>query len=174
LGHDQQAFVLLGRGIAVDDRAATAAQSSYDPRFIQELIGGRAHEHPALAAFYGLKDGELDTPRAYRLFEEASPITSATADDPPLILFYSEPDQPLSVGAPPGRGIHHPRSGAALKARLEPMGVECVVRRRKDLPRQEDPKEAMFREMGDFFARHLTARAASRIEAGSRAVVDSR
>jgi hypothetical protein len=35
------------------------------------------------------------------------------------------------------------------------MGVECVVRRRKDLPRQEDPKEVMFREMGDFFARHL-------------------
>jgi hypothetical protein len=87
--------------------------------------------------------------------EEASPITSASADDPSVILFDSEPDQPLPVGAPPGRGIHHPRFGAALQARLEPMGVECVVRRRKDLPRQEDPKEAMFREMVEFLARHL-------------------
>jgi hypothetical protein len=40
------------------------AQTSYDPRFNRELIDGRAHEHPALAAFYGLKDGEGDTPRA--------------------------------------------------------------------------------------------------------------
>jgi acetyl esterase/lipase len=131
------------------------AQTSYDPRFIQELIGGRAHEHPALATFYGLKDRELDTPRAHTLYEEASPITYATADDPPVVLFYSEPDRPLPTGAPPGRGIHHPRFGAVLKARLEPMGVECVVRHRKDLPRQEDPKETMFGEMADFFVREL-------------------
>ena len=96
--------------------------------------------------------------------EEASPITSASADDPPVVLFYSEPDQPLPVGAPPGRGIHHPRFGAVLKDRLEPMGVECVVRRRKDLPRQEDPKEAMFREMGDFFVRHLPGASVSRTQ----------
>ena len=31
------------------------AQTSYDPRFIKELIGGRAHEHPALRAFFGIK-----------------------------------------------------------------------------------------------------------------------
>ena len=131
------------------------AQTSYDPRFIKKRIGGRAHEHPALARFYGLNDGERDTPRAHRLYEEASPITYASADDPPVILFYSEPDQPLPVGAPPGQGIHHPRFGAALKAKLEPMGVSCIVRHRKDLPRQEDPKEAMFREMRDFFGRRL-------------------
>jgi acetyl esterase/lipase len=131
------------------------AQTSYDPRFIKTLIGGRAHEHPALAAFYGLNDGERDTPRAHKLYEEASPITYATADDPPVILYYDEPNEPLPAGAPPGQGIHHPRFGAVLKAQLEPMGVECIVRHRKDLPRQEDPKEAMFREMGDFFVRHL-------------------
>src|SRR4029077_16254352 len=35
------------------------AQTSYDPRFIRERIGGRAHEHPALPAFYGLSETEL-------------------------------------------------------------------------------------------------------------------
>jgi hypothetical protein len=35
------------------------------------------------------------------------------------------------------------------------MGVACIVRHRKDLPKQDDPKEAMFREMGDFFVREL-------------------
>ena len=39
------------------------AQTSYDPRFIKTLIGGRAHEHPALREFYGIKsDAELDSP----------------------------------------------------------------------------------------------------------------
>ena len=41
------------------------AQTSYDPRFIKSLIGGRAHEHPALRWFYGIKsDAEADSPRA--------------------------------------------------------------------------------------------------------------
>jgi hypothetical protein len=41
-----------------------------------------------LAVFYGRQDRELDTPRAHTLYEEARPITSATADDPPVILFF--------------------------------------------------------------------------------------
>ncbi len=33
------------------------AQTSYDPRFIKALIGGRAHEHPALREFYAITTG---------------------------------------------------------------------------------------------------------------------
>ena len=55
----------------------------------------------------------------------------------------------------PGQGIHHPRFGAALKAKLDPLGVECVVRHARDFPDDDDPDEAMFREMVEFFARHL-------------------
>ncbi len=131
------------------------AQTSYDPRFIKQVIGGRAHEHPALVPFYGLADSDLGTPRAHRLFEDASPIHHASAGDPPVVLFYSEPDDPLPAGARAGQGIHHPRFGAALKARLDPIGVECVVRHVKDLPARDDPEEAEFREMTAFFARHL-------------------
>ena len=134
------------------------AQTSYDPRFIKKIVGGRAHEHSALKQFYGLSDSELDTPRAHKLYEEASPINYATADDPPVILFYAEPDEPLPADAKPGQGIHHPRFGAALKAKLDPMGVECIVRHAKDFPEHDDPREREFREMVDFFLRHGMSR----------------
>ena len=49
------------------------------------------------------------------------------------MLFYSEPDAPLAADARPGEGIHHPRFGAALKAKLDPLGVECTVRHH-DIP----------------------------------------
>jgi acetyl esterase/lipase len=132
------------------------AQTSYDPRFIKKIIGGRAHEHSALPTFYGVTNGELDSPKAHKLYEEASPLTHVSSGDPPVILFYTEPNVPLPADAKPGQGIHHPRFGAALnKAQLDPLGVECVVRHSKDFPKRDDPDERMFREMVDFFARQF-------------------
>src|SRR5439155_21213867 len=46
---ERQSTRLTGLGVV-------GAQTSYDPRFIKKWIGGRAHEHPALRAFYGLSD----------------------------------------------------------------------------------------------------------------------
>jgi acetyl esterase/lipase len=131
------------------------AQTSYDPRFIQKWIGGRAHEHPALPAFYGLAQTDLDTPRAHRLYEAASPINHVSAGDPPVILFYTEPDEPLPAAATPGQGIHHPRFGTALRASLEPLGIECRVRHSRDFPEHDDPNERMVREMVEFFVQKL-------------------
>jgi acetyl esterase len=132
------------------------AQTSYDPRFIKQTIGGRAHEHPALRWFYGIRsDAELDSPRTHRLYREASPLSYVSADDPPAILFYAEPNAPLPAGAKPGQGIHHPRFGAALKSRLDPLGVECILRHRADYPMQDDPNEDLFRDMTAFFARQF-------------------
>jgi acetyl esterase/lipase len=131
------------------------AQTSYDPRFIKQLIGGRAHEHPALAAFYGLARDELETPKAYTLYEDAAPLNHVSAGDPPAILFYAEPDGPLPAGAKPGQGIHHPKFGAALRATLEPLSIECVLRHERDFSEQDDRSEHRFREMVDFFARTM-------------------
>ena len=131
------------------------AQTSYDPRFIRRVIGGRAHEHSALKPFFGLANSELGTVKAHRLFEDASPIQHSSSDDPPVILFYAEPDEPLPADSRAGQGIHHPRFGAALKSRLDPLGVECVVRHVQDFPEPADPDETKFREMVAFFARHL-------------------
>ena len=94
-------------------------------------------------AFYGItSDADLDSPRSHKLYEEASPLNYVSAGDPPAILFYAEPNAPLPADAKPGQGIHHPRFGEALKARLDPLGVECILRHRDDYPARDDPKQA--------------------------------
>ncbi len=132
------------------------AQTSYDPRFIKQLIGGRAHEHVALKPLFGLKaDAVDDSPRLHRLYEEASPLNHVSRGDPPVILFYAEPDAPLPADARPGAGIHHPRFGAALKAVLDPLEVECVLRHHEDYRGREHPEQAMYEDLVGFFASHL-------------------
>jgi acetyl esterase len=133
--------------------AVLGAQSSYDPRWIKEKIGGKAHEHPALAPFYGLKADELDTPKAHKLYEEASPINYVSKDDPPVFLFYNEPKGPLPADAKPGQGIHHPNFGEALKEKLDPLKVECVVRHSDDY--KGKPAQTRNKEMVEFFVKHL-------------------
>jgi acetyl esterase/lipase len=132
------------------------AQTSYDPRFIKALIGGRAHEHPALRPFYGMRsDADLDAPEACNLYQAASPLSYASADDPPVILFYDAPDGPLRPDGRPGDGIHHPRFGAALAAKLDPLGVPCVRRHLNDYPAPAERNEVFSRDMVAFLAEKL-------------------
>jgi hypothetical protein len=132
------------------------AQTSYDPRFIRQLIGGRANEHVALKPLFGItSDSQADSARLHRLFEDASPLNHTSRDDPPVILFYSEANSPLPADAPPGAGIHHPRFGEALKARLDRLGVECVLRHSDDYRSREHPDAAMYDDLVGFFVGHL-------------------
>lgn len=132
------------------------AQTSYDPRFIKQLIGGRAHEHVALRPLFGVhSDTEADSPRVHRLYEQSSALNYVSADDPPVILFYFEPDVELPPDAAPGKGIHHPRFGAALKAMLDPLGVECILRHDNDYRDREFPRQAMFGDLVGFLVAHL-------------------
>jgi acetyl esterase len=128
--------------------AVLGAQSTYDPRVIKKIVGGRAHEHPALEGFYGLKDDELDSPKAHELYEAASPINYLTADDPPVYAYYNEPKGPLPADAQPGQGIHHPNFGTFLKERMDAMRIECIVRHADDRP-------SLNQEMVLFFKRHF-------------------
>ncbi len=103
--------------------AVVGAQTSYDPAEIQEWIGGRAHEHPALSAFLGgLGRGDRAT------WREASPIEHAGSGDPPIWMSYSESTESVSPRARPGQGIHHPNFGFRLRDRLVPLGIACKVR----------------------------------------------
>jgi acetyl esterase len=135
--------------------AVQGAQSSYDPRWIKEHVGGRAHEHPALAQLYGLKPDEFDTPKAHKLYQEASPINYVSKDDPPVFLFYSESKAPLPADAKPGDGIHHPKFGEALKEKLDALKIECVLRHLDDYKDKPGAGSAPMREMVDFLLRHL-------------------
>ena len=132
------------------------AQSSYDPRVIKEWIGGRAHEHPALQPFFGLNDDELDSPRAHKLYEEASAINYVTADDPPTFMFYNEPKGPLPDDAKPGQGIHHPNFGVELKKKLDPLKIECVLKHQDDYRAAKGPaQQQMHHEMVEFFQKYF-------------------
>jgi acetyl esterase/lipase len=111
-------------------------QTSYDPRFIKEHIGGRAHEHPALAPFWGLKPDEMETEKADRIFKECSPIRHLTKDDPPVYLSYGGRDLPDEKK--PGAGIHHENFGKVLKAEMEKLEIACAVKVGRDQSEQAE------------------------------------
>ncbi len=156
LADSSNADPVLRQSTRLTCMGVVGAQTSYDPRFIKLLIGGRAHEHVALKPLFGVtSEAELDNPRIHRLFEEASPLNYVSSDDPPVILFYSEPNAPLPPTAKAGEGIHHPRFGAALKAVLDPLHIECIVRHNDDYRGREHPEQAMHKDLVDFIAMHL-------------------
>jgi acetyl esterase/lipase len=126
-----------------------AAQCSYDPRFIAELFDSDAL-HEALFAFYGMKSEEdINNPKFFPLFEDASPVTHLTADDPPIFLYYGQPDKPLPKNSSGKEHIHHPKFGHYLKEKMDSMGIECTLRLREDTP--AFPND----EVIEFFIRHL-------------------
>jgi acetyl esterase/lipase len=135
--------------------AVFGAQSTYDPRVIKEWVGGRAHEHPALQGFYGLKTDELDSPKAFKLYEAAAPINYLTKDDPPVFAFYNEPKGPLPADAKPGQGIHHVNFGLKLKEKMDALKIECIVRHQDDLKASSGN---MNRETIEFLVKHLKGR----------------
>jgi len=109
-------------------------QSSYDPRFIQELFNTNQID-AALILFFGMSGPEdIQNPEFYPLFEEASVINYATADDPPVYLYYGQRNEPLPPNSPGSQHIHHPKFGIVLKEKLNSLGVECTLKFRGDYP----------------------------------------
>lgn len=112
--------------------AVLGAQSTYDPRVIKEWIGEATSKHPAFEGFYGLTSDEMDTPKAYKLYEAASAINYLTKDDPPVLLYYDQPDIPMPPEVPAGAGIHHPAFGRKLKEKMDALKIKCVMKHRND------------------------------------------
>jgi acetyl esterase/lipase len=109
--------------------AVNNAQSSYDPRFAEKIGLPRPNfeRHSFFLPFYNIKKDEIDSPRAYKLYEEAAPITYLSKDDPPALLTYSFPDEKVTNQSNLGLVVHHPRFGIALKEQMDKLGIECVV-----------------------------------------------
>ena len=103
-------------------------QTSYDPRFIRKLFPDtNTYRDSALAQLYDVDLSKLDDlpDEKYKLFEQVSPINHLTKDDAPAMLIYgSKMDTPITSR---GIGIHHPRFGKALKEKMDPLGIECLV-----------------------------------------------
>lgn len=147
--------------------AVMGAQSTYDPRWIRRNISPATASHPALLPFYGLKRNELDSPKAYSLYEEASPITHLTKDDPPAWLFYSDEDKPVPQDAKPGAGIHHPAFGRLLKEKMIALGIECVVRHASDYRGKGNPQELAQNELVSFLKRQFATASKPAARAGA-------
>lgn len=110
------------------------AQSSYDPRFIKKLFN-TSQVDAALIPFFGMTGpDDVADPKFHPLFEEASVINHATAGDAPVMLFYPQALAPLPANSNGGQHIHHPKFGIVLKQKLDRLGVECVLKFRKDYP----------------------------------------
>jgi hypothetical protein len=138
--------------------AVSGAQISYDPRWIKQHVGGRAHEHPALPPLWGLAADELDSPEAKKIFHDVSPINYLTAGDPPVWVIYREPFGDLPADAKPGDGIHHPRFGKELKKQMDALGIECIVKHSTDYPGGKVnvwPRDEIDAGIAAFFARHF-------------------
>ncbi len=146
---------VLRQSSRISAMAVFGAQTTYDPRVIAKIIGEAAARHPALEPMYGLYGPERQTERAFRLFEDASPITHLTAGDPPAFLYYQEPDGPLPPDAKPGQGIHHPEFGRYLKRRADPLGVRVILRHKDDYA--GDARAQVYREIVEFLRETLPA-----------------
>ena len=97
-------------------------QTSYDPRFIRDLFpNADTYRHPAVALLFDVDMDNLDQlpKEKYKLFEECSPITHLTKDDPPAQLIYW-----TSMDA---TDIHSPRFAKVLKGEMDALGIRCDV-----------------------------------------------
>jgi hypothetical protein len=109
--------------------AVSNGQSSYDPRFAEKIGIPRPNfeRHTFFLPFYNIKTEEIDSPLAYRRYEEAAPITYLSADDPPALLDYGFTNDKVDENTSLNHIVHHPKFGIALKEQMDPLGIECIV-----------------------------------------------
>jgi len=135
--------------------ATSNGQCSYDPRFFKELFKDIPLNDPNIYKLYGITPSEIDTPKAQKLFEEASPINCLTRDDPPVLMCYTMPNDPPRKGDPTGKLIHHPLFGIKLKEKMDMLGIECLV----SYPWMQIPPNVVRNQVDDkiykFFAKHF-------------------
>ena len=79
---------------------AIASQTTLDPRVIREIAGEKGARNPAFPKLYGLRRDEMKTERAYKMYEEASAAALLTKDAPPVFLYYSVPNKPVTDDTP--------------------------------------------------------------------------
>jgi acetyl esterase len=133
---------------------ALAAQTTLDPRVIAKIAGEKGARNSAFPKLYGLRRDEMNTERAYKMYEDASAAALLTKNAPPVFFYYSVPNKPVTGDTPDGERIHHPLFGFYLKERMDKMGVECLLRLREDYP-GANPGVQMNQDMIEFFLKHF-------------------
>jgi acetyl esterase/lipase len=134
--------------------AVINGQTTYDPRTIATLIDPATARISALRLLFNVNkdDDPIQATEAFKRYEAGSSITYLTADDPPVLLIYSQNNTPMPP-ANTGDGIHHPRFGYFLKEKMDKLGIECTVKVKDDY--EGKPPGQQQRDIVDFFIRHF-------------------
>jgi acetyl esterase len=132
---------------------AASAQTTLDVRVLKKLIGEEGARNPAFPKLYGLKRDEMESERAYKLYEEASPAALLTKDAAPVFLYYTVPNNPITPQTIVGERVHHPVFGFYLKEKMDALGVECVMHLKDDYG--DNAPVAWHRDMVQFFVKHF-------------------
>ena len=130
--------------------AAQTAPSTMDPRAMEKLAGKLASEHPIMEPFVGAKKSEWGRPEVVRIFEESSPYTHVTKDDPPIFLYHSGPWK-LPENANAGQAIHATAFGTYLKEKADRVGVPLTLKQFDDYPDRAKWEESLYRDFVKYF-----------------------
>ena len=134
---------------------SVAGQTSYDPRVINKLFD-TDQVHEALITLYRMKDNkDLDRPEVTRLFEDVSIINHATADDPPLYLYYPQANEPLPPNSTGQQHIHHPKFGFFLREKTDKLGLETVLKLREDYATGDRNSSEIVNDQVDWVLKHF-------------------
>lgn len=114
---------------------AFVPQTTLDPQQLQAWIpnnqyGNHAFGLPSMQQFVNQRD------RLLPWIEKFSPYALATADDPPVLLFY---DNPANLGQPYKDPPHSGNFGAGLAQKLQTVGVEHEINYNNDYARMKYP-----------------------------------
>ena len=144
--------------------AVANGQSSYDPRFSEKIGMPRPNfeRHEFFLEFYAITAAEIDTPKAYARYEAAAPITHLDRGDPPVLMTYSRPNEPVTAKTSLGTIVHHPLLGIALRREMSRLGLECIVQYRgADGGTVQEPATSGGRPITavEFFQKHFAAAA---------------
>jgi acetyl esterase/lipase len=145
---------VLRQSTRISSVGAASAQTTLDPRVLVKLIGPEGAANPAFPKLYGLRRDEMDSERAYKLYDEASAAALLSKDAVPVFLYYSVANQPITHDTVTGDRVHHPVFGFFLKERMDKLGIECVMRLKEDYP-GSNPGPLWHEEMVRFFVKNF-------------------
>jgi hypothetical protein len=133
---------------------ARDAQTTLDLRVVHTLLQKEGFLNRPLLDLFGLRDDEINTERAFKLYEDGTAATHLTRDDPPAFLDYGFPNAPITADTPRAARAHNPVFGSHLKAQMDKVGVECVLRFHEDYEDKDAPAR-MNEDQVQFFLKHF-------------------
>lgn len=136
---------------------AVDGQCTLDPRLIAKICDEQTARIMSRLALwelfgYGKDDDPFHQDRLFPQFEDTSAIHFLRPGAPPAFLHYHAALRPLDQ-ADQSERVHNIRHGLAVKAKMDQLGIECVV----SDPTQYSGNLAaqLNREMVNFFLKHF-------------------